>query len=110
MSLKSPIAAVATPFSSLDALDPGALRAQLQLLNSWEVSAIVSGGTTGEFFSLTDQERRHLLESCRANFSGQVVAHISATAPGAARELLHHAQDLADAALILPPYYLGRCY
>jgi len=66
---------------------------------------MVCGGTTGEFPSLTLAERRVLLEACRANFSGEVLAHVSATNISDVRELIEHAQHHADAVLLLPPYY-----
>lgn len=105
MLLRSPVVALVTPFDSALRVDLHALRDYLQFLHVAGVESIVVNGSTGEFPSLTLQERMQLLEAARQGFPGRIVAHISTTCVSDSRELLGHAADFADAALLLPPYY-----
>lgn len=103
----APIFAIVTPFRDDGAIDENALRSYLEWLTRRGVSRIVACGTTGEFPSLTTDERKHVLEVTRASFPGQVIAHVSACAVFEVRDLLVHACKHSDAALLLPPYYYG---
>jgi 4-hydroxy-tetrahydrodipicolinate synthase len=105
MSLVGPIVAVVTPFDSRGNVDEGALRDNLQFLNHHGVGDIVANGTTGEFASLTLEERMRVLELCREVFKGRVISHISSCCDRDCRVLLEHASDHADAVLLLPPFY-----
>jgi 4-hydroxy-tetrahydrodipicolinate synthase len=100
--------AIVTPFNERDGIDEPALRDYLRLLDEKGVPAIVAGGTTGEFPSLTPAERMRLLECCRRDFRGTVVAHASSCCVGDCRQLLDHAREHADAVLLLPPFYYAR--
>ena len=71
MSLKTPIFAIVTPFTARGDIDSGALRAYLQFLENAGIPAIIVGGTTGEFASLTLAERMSLLEQCRRHLTGE---------------------------------------
>ena len=73
------------------------------------MDALVPCGTTGEFASLTPAEQRAVIETTveAAPADVPVVAGASATSMGEARERLAAAADAgADAALVLPPFYL----
>lgn len=105
MTLAAPIFAIVTPFADDGRIDDRALASYLNYLGERGVVRIVAGGTTGEFPSLSIEERKHLLEQCRSLFPGEVLAHVSATAVADVRELLRHAEKFADAALLLPAYY-----
>ncbi len=108
IELTSPVFAIVTPFNSSGDLDFSALDDYLRFLAAAGVRCIVVNGTTGEFPSLTLEERFQTLERCRKTFTGQVVAHVSACATRDCIRLLGHARDHADAALLLPPYYYAR--
>ncbi|MGI8908502.1 MAG: dihydrodipicolinate synthase family protein [Candidatus Sumerlaeaceae bacterium] len=106
-SSSAPIFAVVTPFNSGDDVDHGALRDYLLWLHSNGVTRVVVCGTTGEFPSLTLAERRAVIETARAAFSGEVIAHASSCSVSETREMIAHARDFSDAVLLLPPYYFA---
>ncbi|MGH3428265.1 MAG: dihydrodipicolinate synthase family protein [Pseudonocardiaceae bacterium] len=103
--ITSPIVAVVTPFDAKGAVDKGALRDYLALLADAGVTTILVNGTTGEFFSMTSRERGAVLEFCREHWSGQIIAHIGATAIGDAIDLLDHARSHADYLAAISPYF-----
>lgn len=108
MISKAPIFAIVTPFTAHGDMDFGALRAYLQFLGNSGISTIIVGGTTGEFASLTLAERSTLLEHCRRDFAGTLIAHVSSCCVQDSWTLLDHAAEHADAALVLPPFYYAR--
>lgn len=103
--ITSPIVAVVTPFDAQGAVDKDALQGYLALLSAAWVKTILVNGTTGEFFSMTLQERRAVLEFCREHWSGQIIAHIGSAAIGDAIDLLDHAQSHADYVAAISPYF-----
>jgi dihydrodipicolinate synthase/N-acetylneuraminate lyase len=103
------IFAVPTPFDrspSLGICQP-ALKDHLQALQAAGVKSILANGTTGEFPSLTIAERKMVLECCRSNFRGEVLNNITACCVSDCLELLAHARQIADAVVILPPFYFA---
>lgn len=97
-----------TPFDG-DDVDADAMAAVVEHVVGAGVDALVPCGTTGEFASLTAAERRLAVETTvgAAPADVPVVAGCSATATGDVRQHLRDAADAgADAALVLPPYYL----
>lgn len=103
--MTAPIFAIVTPFNDQDEIDFPMLGAYLEFLARNGVARIVVGGTTGEFPSLTLLERQRLLEECRRQFTGEIIAHVSATCAADVKQLLSHAADHSDASLLLPAYY-----
>lgn len=90
----------------------------LEYLWSGGIKNVVVNGSTGEFPSMTLAERKHAAELCRAHWPGTVVVGVSSTAVADCIELLEHAstqvttanngqQSVADAVLLLPPYYFA---
>lgn len=104
----NPILATVTPFTRDDRVDTGALGDYLGFLCESGVRTILVNGTTGEFPALTVAERKAILEFTRSHWSGQVVAHIGASAIRDAIEMLDHAHDHADAVAAIPPYYFAE--
>jgi len=97
-----------TPFDG-GAVDHDALAAVVGHVVAGGVDALVPCGTTGEFSSLRPAEQRAVIETTVDAAPGDVpvVAGASATAVPEARDRLAAAADAgADAALLLPPYYL----
>lgn len=97
-----------TPFDG-GTVDHHALAAVVEHVASGGVDALVPCGTTGEFSSLTPAEQRAVIETTvdAAPEDLPVVAGASATAVAEARDRIEAAADAgADAALLLPPYYL----
>lgn len=104
----SPIVALLTPFNSDDQVDFAALDLYLDYLNERGIKAIVVNGTTAEFCSLSIDERKKILEFCRANFDGTIINNVSSTCLEDVKNLLRHSQNLSDYALVLPPYYYAH--
>jgi 4-hydroxy-tetrahydrodipicolinate synthase len=103
---------LATPFEGEDgaqAVDHDALASLVEHVVEGGVDALIPCGTTGEFSSLTPAEQRAVIETTVAAAPDDVpvVAGASATAVEEARARVAAAADAgADAALVLPPYYL----
>ncbi|WP_280383864.1 dihydrodipicolinate synthase family protein [Nocardia wallacei] len=76
----SPIVALATPFRSDGSIDYAPLGEYLALLDHAGVTSVLVNGTTGEFASLTIQERRQITEFCRSAWPHRLIVHVGATA------------------------------
>lgn len=57
--------ALLTPFKSDNGIDYGVLKEYIQFLEEHGANSIVTNGTTGEFPSLTINERKGILEFCK---------------------------------------------
>ena len=98
-----------TPFDDGE-VDHDALAAVVEHVLDGGVDALVPCGTTGEFSSLTPAEQRAVIETTVDAADGDVpvVAGAAATSVGETRERIETAEAAgADAALVLPPYYLA---
>ena len=109
VNLRGPIVALLTPFDASGEIEWQAFKTYLSALFSWEVGAVITNGTTGEFPSLTLNERQKVVEFVRENFQGTVVNNVSATCVSDVRDLIAGTQGCADAVLLLPPYYYSAC-
>ena len=99
---------VTTPFAADDSIYEVMYVEHLNLLTAQGVGCILVNGTTAEFFSLTDTERRRLLVLARENFSGKIMFHtggasLAQTQIEAAWGIKHN----ADAIIAIAPYYLA---
>lgn len=104
----SPHIAIVTPFQNDGKVDLTALQKYLDFLLRQRITRIVVGGTTGEFFSQTAQERLALLRHVRLRWPHTIVFNVSAPALGDVQFLLRDAHKFADAMLVLPPsFYAG---
>lgn len=109
MKIQAPIFAIVTPFDSAGKVDYGAFEEYLAFLGRARVPSLIVNGTTGEFPSMTDEERKKALEICRQRFNGRLIANVSACAVEDCLSLLDHASGVgADAAIVLPPYYYSN--
>jgi len=97
-----------TPFGQDGCLDEPATRSLVELLASEGVTGIILAGSTGEWFTMSNEERIELFRIGRDQVrSVPVLAGISAIATGDAVELASAARDLGlDGALLLPPPYV----
>ena len=102
-------AATTTPFDDSGALDPDALRRDLdRLTGSLGIDGVFCGGVMGEFWSLSGSERRRIVEITvdSARGSCPVIAHTGHTSARQALELTRHAQKAgADFAVLINPYF-----
>jgi 4-hydroxy-tetrahydrodipicolinate synthase len=101
--------ALITPFTADGAaIDRDALRALVERLIAAGVGGLVPGGSTGEFTTLTNAERRELVETTIEAAAGRVpvVAGTGALSTRETVELSRHAEQAGAAAvMIVPPFY-----
>jgi 4-hydroxy-tetrahydrodipicolinate synthase len=101
--------ALITPFTDDgEAIDDAALSAIVERLIGAGVAGLVPGGSTGEFTTLTNAERRRLVEVTVEAAAGRVpvVAGTGALSTRETVELSVHAEAAGAAAvMIVPPFY-----
>jgi 4-hydroxy-tetrahydrodipicolinate synthase len=101
--------ALITPFTEDgSAIDTQALTANVERLIAGGVAGLVPGGSTGEFTTLTNAERRQLTEAAVAAAAGRVpvVAGTGALSTRETVELSVHAEQAGAAAvMVVPPFY-----
>lgn len=105
--MDSVIVAVVTPFQVSGAVDFAALTDYLELLAGAGVGTILLNGTSGEFASLTPDERRSVVEHCRSGWAGTLIAHVGATAVTDVRAAARHAQEYANGLAVIAPYFFA---
>ena len=101
--------ALITPFTDDgSAIDTGALTALVDRVINARVGGLVPGGSTGEFTTLTNGERRLLVEVTVEAAAGRVavVAGTGALSTRETVELSVHAEQAGAAAvMVVPPFY-----
>ncbi|MFI6314032.1 dihydrodipicolinate synthase family protein [Nocardia fusca] len=101
--------AAPTPFGPAGDLDTDALAALMNLYADMEVDGVLVNGSTGEWFSQTDDERRTVAEVAVDAVAGRfpVVIGVSAyTAKQSSELAVHAAATGADGVLATPPPYV----
>lgn len=102
-------AAIATPFTPDDRLDEAGLRRNMRhMTDALAVDGIFCAGTMGEFWALTKEERKRVVEIVVEEAQGKckVIAHTGHHSPNETVDLTRHAQDVgADFAIVINPYY-----
>lgn len=97
-----------TPFDDAGAVDEDALESLVDALLEGGIDGLFPCGTTGEFASLTFEERRRVVELTVDRVDGDVpvLAGAAATSVAETLESVETAADLgADAAVVVPPYF-----
>jgi 4-hydroxy-tetrahydrodipicolinate synthase len=101
--------ALITPFTDDgDAIETDALTAIVDRLVAAGVGGLVPGGSTGEFTTMTNAERRELVEATVDAAAGRVpvVAGTGALSTRETVELSRHAERAGAAAvMVVPPFY-----
>jgi 4-hydroxy-tetrahydrodipicolinate synthase len=100
--------ALATPFDADGRVDVGALRHAVGHQINQGIAGIVPCGSTGEFASLSGDERRLIVDEVLAEVDGRlpVIPQTGATTTAQAIALSRHAADAGAAAVLcVPPYY-----
>ena len=104
-----PMSAVITPFDAAGNIDAGALEENIDRTFAAGGTGVLVGGCTGEFLSLSHEERCRLYRigaACAAG-RGTVIAGAGSVTVAETVSLARAAQDAGcDAALILPPYFI----
>lgn len=102
-------AAITTPFTADEEIDEAGLRANVErLIDDYRVSGVFCVGAMGEFWSLTDAERRRVAEIVVDAAAGRigVIVHTGHHSVRDAISLSLHAQEIgADFASVFTPYY-----
>lgn len=107
--LKGIIVAMITPMHEDESVDVEGLKAVTRYLIGHGVHGLFPGGSQGEFYSLSHEERRRVLEVTReaAGDDVFVVAHVGAVTTREAVALARHAEDVgADAVAACTPYFI----
>lgn len=102
-------AAITTPFTAEGDLDENGLRRNMRhFTGSLGVAGIFCAGTMGEFWALTKEERKRVVEIVVEEAKGKckVIAHTGHHSANETIDLTRHAQDAgADFAIVINPYY-----
>ena len=99
-----------TPFNGDESLNEGGLRTVVRFLVERGVHGLLPGGSQGEFYALTADERRRILDITleAAEDKVFVVAHVGAVTTREAVALARHAEAAgADAVSAITPYFVA---
>lgn len=97
-----------TPFNEDDTICRKAMIDHLKWLYANGVCRILVSGTTGEFFSLTSDERIELLDIAKEHFPGMVMFQAGTESLVSTVKLVKRAvRHGADIIMVLPPYYFS---
>ena len=106
--LQGVLSAMTTPFAPDGSLDEAGLRAVVDRHIDAGIDGLVPCGSTGEFTSLTHDERKRVVEIVVDQAAGRaaVVPQTGALTTAEAVELSRHASDTgADGVLVIAPFY-----
>ena len=106
--LRGVLTALATPFTEDGNVDEASLRALVDRSLTGGVHGVVACGSTGEFSTLSSDERRLVVETVVDHIAGRVpvIAQTGATSTAEAIRLCRHAQSAgADVVMTVAPYY-----
>ncbi len=104
-----PMPAVTTPFHNDGRINEVAFAANLEGLIAAGATGFVVGGCTGEFWALSQEERKRLFDVAHEAIAGRVtlIAGTGAVSVEETVALTRHAEAAGcDGALILPPYFV----
>lgn len=107
--LNGVLVALVTPFTADGSqIDVDTFQTYVDRLIAAGVHGLVPGGSTGEFTTLTVDERKQLTEACVKAAAGRVpvIAGTGALSTAETVELSRHAAEAgADALMVVPPFY-----
>src|SRR5574341_916417 len=110
-TLHGVVVSIVTPFTREEGLDLSGLERLTEHLIRAGVHAVMTCGGNGEFVHLSRDEKRFVTERVVKAARGRVpvIAGTAACSTGEAIELTMDAKAAgADAAILVPPYYLDR--
>lgn len=103
-------AVIITPFTRDGEIDEDGYRGVVDLVIEAGCHGLISAGSTGEFFLMTDDERRRVFSIAVDQAAGRipVLAGTSATRTEDVVSLTRYAAEIGcDGAMVLPPIYIG---
>lgn len=108
LPLKGIMVALITPYKADGSVDLAALDVHINRMIDAGVHGLVPGGSTGEFFAQSAEERKAILDQVVKSAAGRVpvVAGIGDTSTGKAIDFARHAGGAgASAMMVVPPFY-----
>lgn len=105
MNLNGILVPIVTPFDANNQLNEAALERLVECFIEAEVGGIVACGTTGEYYALSAQERRRVLEIVARTGRGRttLIAGVNSMSPAEAISRIREAEELGYEALMLSP-------
>lgn len=105
MKLNGILVPIVTPFDANNQLNEQALERLVECFIEAGVGGIVACGTTGEYYALSAQERRRVLEIVAKTGRGRttLIAGVNSMSPAEAISRIREAEELGYEALMLSP-------
>jgi 4-hydroxy-tetrahydrodipicolinate synthase len=91
MHLKGIYAPIVTPFNADESINYPVLEQLIEYLIANKIAGLVPGGTTGEVYAFTEQERLDIFKFVKEKVNGRVTL-IAGTNSGATRDVVHYSQ------------------
>ena len=104
-----PMPALTTPFRADHSIDDESYSANVARLYDAGATGMITAGCTGEFWSLSMDERAHLARLTVAASAGRgpTILGTASIQPGEVIEQIHAAKEAgADGVLVLPPFFV----
>ena len=107
MKIKNLVAAAYAPMLKDGTLNTGKIKEYSQFLIRNKISGVFMNGSTGDFTSLSTEERKQLTLAWSQNKKDDLylIDHVGHTNIREAKELARYASDKVDAISVLAPYY-----
>jgi dihydrodipicolinate synthase/N-acetylneuraminate lyase len=108
MTITGILVALVTPFTDDYRIDDAGIQHHVDRMVAAGIHGLVPLGTTGEFTTMTHEERRHVTDAVIAAAAGRIPTfpHTGAQSTEEAIALSRHAQEAGAAGvMIVPPYY-----
>ena len=106
--LQGPTVAMTTPFNDDFGIDFEGLKRLTRLFVDGGIPNVIAAGSTGEFYSMTDEERRQVIKTIVDEADGKMTVIGTAAHSGThlAIELAQYCKDIGcDGVMVTPPYY-----
>jgi 4-hydroxy-tetrahydrodipicolinate synthase len=106
--LTGPIVAMTTHFTKTDEVDVEAMQRLTEFYIAQGIRTVIADGSTGEFASLSEAERRQVIKTVVKQAAGRMTVIAGTACPGTKLtiDLTRYAEEVgADGVMITPPYY-----
>lgn len=107
-NLKGPVVAMTTTFNKDLSLDIAGIKALTDFYIENGIKNVIAAGSTGEFFSLSDEERKIVIKTVAEQSDGKMIVIGCSAHSGtkATIELAKYCEDVGcDGTMVTPPYY-----